>query len=289
MATQQDIQHHYDIDNDFYALFLDKDYRVYSCGVWENARTLEDAQEAKLDRIARYAKLEPKQRVLDVGCGWGGMMRFARERFGVASVDGLTLSADQYDFIKAEAYPDTEVHLTSWEDYPPPSTPYDAIVSVGAFEHFASLEDRSADKHREVYARFFDWCRSVSTPDAYLGLQTIVTARAPENITELRDVRYLLEHVFPGSALPSVSDIQAAIVDQYEIVAIARIGLDYAKTLGCWAQRLDAHRGLVEATYGQALYDNFSTYFASAQRNFAAGVTDLVQLSLQRVNRRAYF
>lgn len=283
MATQADIEHHYDVDNDFFVLFLDEKYRAYSCAVWENAINLEQAQEAKLDRLCRYANVQPNHQVLDIGCGWGGLMTNVIEKYPDTHVHGLTLSTEQFEYVKSQAKPRQSLNLQSWQDYQIQNRKFDSIISIGAFEHFASFEDHSASRQREIYKSFFDWCLSASTPDAQIGLQTIVISRAPNTLSELRDSRYLLDKVFPGSALPSISDIQAAVIDKYEISAVSRIGLDYARTLSEWNSRLVLNKEVIVKQYGQALYDHYRTYFDACIRCFESGYIDLYQASLKRV------
>jgi len=283
MASKADIEHHYDVDNDFFALFLDKKYRAYSCGVWKRADDLEQAQEAKFDRICRYANVADGQHVIEVGCGWGGLMNRIVEKYPNTHVHGLTLSTQQFEYVRSNLNPQLTVELSAWQDYVTPDRKFDAIISIGAFEHFASFEDHAASRQREIYKAFFNWCQIVSTPDAQVGLQTIVIARAPNSISELRDSRYLLEKVFPGSALPSISDIQAAIIDKYEISAVRRIGQDYARTLIEWNKRLVLNQDKIIERYGQNLYDHYRIYFDSAQRCFESGYADLFQVSLRRI------
>ena len=283
MATQADIEHHYDVDNDFFALFLDKKYRAYSCAVWEKALDLEQAQEAKLDRLCHYANVQSNQHVLDIGCGWGGLMNNIVEKYRNTHAHGLTLSTEQFKYVKSQANSSISLDLQSWQDYKLPERKFDSIISIGAFEHFASLEDHSASRQREIYKTFFDWCLNASTPDAQIGLQTIVISRAPNTLSELRDSRYLLDKVFPGSALPSISDIQAAVVDKYEISAVSRIGLDYARTLTEWDRRLVLNENIIVKRYGQTLYDHYRTYFGASIRCFESGYIDLYQASLKRV------
>ncbi len=283
MASQADIAHHYDVDNDFFALFLDKKYRAYSCGVWKKALDLEQAQEDKFDRLCRYANVTQDHHVIEIGCGWGGLMNTILEKYPNTHVHGLTLSTEQFEFINKAPKPNLSLELRSWQDYVPSEHKFDSIISIGAFEHFASFEDQAASRQRDIYKTFFDWCLSVSTPDAQIGLQTIVISRAPNTLSELRDSRYLLDKVFPGSALPSISDIQAAIIDKYEISAVRRIGLDYARTLFEWNKRLELNKDKVIARYGQELFDHYRTYFDAARRCFETGYVDLYQVSLRRV------
>jgi len=283
MASQAEIEYHYDINTDFFAAFLDTKYRVYSCGVWKRAATLEEAQQDKLDRICRFAGVTRRHRVLDVGCGWGGLMRRAVERFSAASAHGLTLSCDQFRYLREQSFPRTTVELRGWSETQFPAGAFDAIASIGAFEHFASRQDRAAGRQRAVYRRFFEWCSDVSAPDAAVGLQTIVTARQPAQLSEVRDTRFLLQEVFPGSALPTISDIQAAVQDLYEISDARRIGGDYARTLAEWRQRLEREQRWLRERFGDRLVEHYRSYFMAAERSFQSGVVDLVQLSLRKV------
>ncbi|WP_020182471.1 cyclopropane-fatty-acyl-phospholipid synthase family protein [Methylotenera sp. 1P/1] len=282
MATQLDIESHYDVDNDFFSLFLDEKYRVYTCAVWENASNLQQAQEAKLARICKFANVQNGDRVVDVGCGWGGLMKYIVENYADTTVHGLTLSPKQTQHILSENVKNVTAETRSWEHYQPKNTKFDAIVSVCALEHFATVEDQSKSLQRDIYKSFFDWCLEVSTDDAQIGLQTIIITRPPNNITELRDSRFLLEKVFPGSALSSISDIQAAIIDKYEISSATRIGMDYARTLVEWKRNLEAARSDVLGRYGQDVYDHHIHYLDAARRCFETEYTDLYQISLKR-------
>lgn len=283
MASQADIAHHYDVDNDFFSLFLDKKYRAYSCGVWKNAVTLEQAQEDKFDRLCRYANVSQGHHVIEIGCGWGGLMNTVLDKYPNTYIHGLTLSTEQFKFINSTSRPNLSLDLRSWQDYVPPERKFDSIISIGAFEHFASFEDQVESRQRDIYKSFFDWCLSISTTDAQIGLQTIVISRAPNSFSELRDSRYLLNKVFPGSALPSISDIQAAVVDKYEISTVSRIGLDYARTLFEWNKRLEFNKDKIVERYGQELFDHYRIYFDAARRSFETGYVDLYQVSLRRV------
>ena len=139
MATQADIEHHYDTDNDFFALFLDKKFRAYSCGVWEKAINLEQAQEAKLDRLCKYANIQSDQHVLDIGCGWGGLMNYLIEKYTNTQVHGLTLSTEQFEYVKSQSKSGISLDLQSWQNFKIPERKFDAIISIGAFEHFATF------------------------------------------------------------------------------------------------------------------------------------------------------
>lgn len=281
MATQADIEEHYDVDNDFFALFLDEQYRVYTCGVWDKAQNLEQAQVDKFNRLCSYANIKAGYKVADVGCGWGGLMNYISENYSDTNLHGLTISTKQYNYVTSIKKPNVSVDLHPWQNYCHGDKKFDAIISVCAFEHFATFEDYAASLQRDIYKNFFDWCLSVSTQDAQIALQCIVITRPPNNLTELRDSRYL-QKVFPGSALPTISDIQAAVVDKYEISAASRIGLHYVRTLTEWKRRLENNKNVCIERYGQVLYDFYIGYFDAASRCFQSGYWDLYQVSLKR-------
>jgi cyclopropane-fatty-acyl-phospholipid synthase len=282
MATQSDIEAHYDVDNDFFGLFLDEKYRAYTCAVWKNATNLVQAQTDKYDRISRYANIKPGHHVIDVGCGWGGYMNLLVDKYKAASVHGLTISTEQFNYVNSIKNANVSVDLCSWQNYRPIGKKFDSIVSVCAFEHFASVEDQMAFKQREIYRDFFEWCLDISTDDAQVAMQTIITTRMPINITELKDTKYILNKVFPGSALSSISDIQAAILDKYEISAVKRIGLDYVKTVDEWNKKLIQNKDIIVLKYSQELFDHYRNYFDAARRCLITGYADLYQVSLKR-------
>ncbi len=282
MATAEQVQYHYDIDTRFFEFFLDTKYRAYSCAVWESASNLEAAQANKLQRLAEFARIRQDDRVLDIGCGWGSMLEYATSAIGAREAVGLTLSREQYAFLIAQGSPNTKISLSSWSNYMSDEL-FDAIVSIGAFEHFASREDRIAGCHHRIYRSFFEKCSGLTKRGSHIGLQTIVATRTPHNRQELQDARYLLEYVFPGSALPTIDDIQRAMNGLYEIRDLRTIGPDYARTLIAWKQRLEANEGAIVCRYGRYLYEHHRQYFEAAKRNFESGVTDVLQVSLYKL------
>jgi cyclopropane-fatty-acyl-phospholipid synthase len=173
-ASQQAIESHYDVGNDFYALWLDET-RSYSCALWEPAQTLEEAQLAKIDFHVQKARAPGTARVLDIGCGWGATLRRLVETHGVRQAVGLTLSRQQAAHVTAQAWPGVAVAVESWADHAP-TEPYDAIISVGAFEHFARLGATEAEKV-EGYRAFFRRCHEWLRPGGHISLQCEATAR----------------------------------------------------------------------------------------------------------------
>ncbi len=169
-ATRHAIEHHYDVGRDFFRLWLDA-RMVYSCALWRGDidDDLDRAQMAKLEWHATSAQVDGVSRVLDVGCGWGAMMGYLVAERQVGHVTGLTLSGDQFSAIPPSDQ--IRVLLEDWRDHRPPA-PYDAIVSIGAFEHFAR-PDLSRSQRREVYGSFFDHCALWLCDGGRLSLQSI--------------------------------------------------------------------------------------------------------------------
>ena len=164
-ATQAAIEAHYDVGREFYRLWLDP-AMVYSCALWPAALDddLDRAQQAKLAWHADAAGIGPGARALDVGCGWGAMARFLLEDRQAGHVTGLTLSSDQADEATSLLGVDApaDIRLEDWRDHVPVA-PYDAIVSVGAFEHFTH-QGLDAAARRATYRRFFDQLRPLAGP-----------------------------------------------------------------------------------------------------------------------------
>ncbi len=169
-ASPEAIQSHYDVGNDFYSLWLDET-RTYSCALWNGEEDLRTAQLQKLDWHLNGAHARGVARLLDIGCGWGSLLRRAVTDFGVGTAVGLSLSEAQSAWIREANLPHTTVHVQSWADYSP-DAPFDAIVSIGAFEHFARIEQSHAEK-LEGYRAFFSACHRMLVPGGRMSLQSI--------------------------------------------------------------------------------------------------------------------
>lgn len=272
---REQVQAHYDLSNEFFALFLDPSM-TYSCAYFErDGMTLAEAQRAKINLTLGKCDLKPGQRLLDVGCGWGATLRRAVEAYGVRGV-GLTLSRNQQALASqrlADLGDRVEIRLQGWEEF---NEPVDRIVSIGAFEHF----------REERYAAFFERCHRILPGDGRLVLHSI-TWPDPEAIRGIElspeavgFIKFLLKKIFPGGQLPAVPKVARYLRDAgFEVTRMHRIGLNYAPTLDAWAANLEAARDKAIALTSQQVYDDYMRYLTGCADYFRRGLLDVVQFT----------
>ncbi|MDQ2726695.1 MAG: cyclopropane-fatty-acyl-phospholipid synthase family protein [Actinomycetota bacterium] len=295
-ASREAIEHHYDVGADFYALWLDPQL-TYSCALWptEVGRTLgldddlDAAQAAKLDLHARWAGAtrtgaagrdgeKQVRRVLDVGCGWGSMLGHLVDQYGVTDGTGLTLSSDQAARIAAGGRPQLEIHLTDWRDHQP-SEPYDGIVSIGSFEHFAR-GDLGAGERRHVYEQFFERCWAWLRPGGRLSLQSIGMEDVSGGDGPLTE--FLSRQVFPESALPRLADIVTAADRWFRVQAVRSDAAHYEHTLHLWQQRLEARKAEATELVGRRTYRHYLRYLRVCRAMFDRGNCTLYRVAFLR-------
>ena len=271
------IQHHYDVSNDFYALWLDETTRSYSCALWQDGDSLESAQMRKIDYHATNTGAGPGKVFLDVGCGWGGHLLRLAHHYHVERAVGLTLSQAQVDYVAGLGVPNIEVMLRGWQDYEP-CVSFDGIISVGAFEHFAKPE-LSDDEMVQVYRAFFRKCHQWLKPEGSLSLQTMAYGRAGR-----ADInQFILEEIFPESDLPNLTQIVRAAEGLFEVVAMRNDRHHYARTYCEWQARLGARRADAIRIVGEEEFKRFRTYQGMFAVAFHTGAMDLYRLHLRRV------
>lgn len=281
-ASKEAIQAHYDLDNDFYRLWLDEEM-VYSGALWEAGDSLDQAQLRKLDHHIRAVGAGPGHRILDVGCGWGGMLRRLVSAHGVAEAVGLTLSEAQLRYVESAKSPGIRVHLESWADHHP-EAPYDGIISVGAFEHFARLEYSEAEKVA-AYGAFFQACRRMLRPGGSLSLQTFAygSRRPRAEVVGTESTRFLAAEIFQETDPPHLANIAEAILGAFEIRSLTNAREDYAQTCRQWLARLEARQSEAMRRVGQAEVARYRRYLQLSLLAFATGGLDLYRIVLRRV------
>jgi cyclopropane-fatty-acyl-phospholipid synthase len=280
-ASSEAIQFHYDLSNDFYRLWLDE-LMVYSCALWEEGDSLDRAQQRKLDYLVTQCGAAGKSRVLDIGCGWGGLLQRMTKVHGVNHGVGLTLSQAQAEYIDGLGLDDVEVRVENWTDHQPDAT-YDAIISIGAFEHFAKPGLSRRDRV-EAYRDFFRACRRWLPAGGGLALQTVTKG---DNVRLSRgtmdDMAFIMERIFPESELPWLSEIIEASERRFVLTALRSDAAHYARTTLTWRNRLRERSAQALAMVGQSRVDEYDRYLDSFSREFDALHLNLIRLIFRRM------
>lgn len=254
---------HYDLGNDFFAAMLDE-HMAYTCGYWATARTLEEAQTAKLDLICRKLGLQPGMRLLDIGCGWGSLMKFAAERYGVECV-GLTISQAQAELGRLRCSGlAVEFRLQDYRDFAPERR-FDRIASVGMFEHVG----------RKNHAAFFAMARRSLKDDGLLLLHTI-----GRNQREAQTDPWIDRYIFPNGELPALGQIADAAQTHFLIEDVHNFGVDYDRTLMAWHERFEAAWPRFAARYGERFHRMWRFYLLACAGTFRARTSQLWQIVL---------
>lgn len=268
----ESISYHYDLSNDFYQLWLDKEM-VYSCAYFKTGEeSLEQAQQDKFHHLCRKLRLKPGEYLLDVGCGWGGLARFAAREYGV-KVFGITLSREQLalgrERVNAEGLQDkVDLQLLDYRDLPQDGR-FDKVVSVGMFEHVGHA-------NLELYTqRLFGAVR-----EGGLVMNHGITARHTDGRPVGRGAgEFIGRYVFPNGELPHVSRISAHISEAgLEVVDVESLRLHYAKTLDHWSSRLEANLQKAAAMVPEQTLRIWRLYLAGCSYAFAHGWINLHQI-----------
>lgn len=254
---------HYDIGNDLFALMLDP-HMQYSCGYWREARTLEEAQNAKLKMICEKLQLKPGMKVLDIGCGWGGLAAYAARHYGV-SVDGVTISAEQQKLAQQRCQgADVSILLQDYRDL---DKSYDRIVSVGMFEHVGP-------KNYDTYFGVVDRCLKSN------GLFLLHTIGSNE--TGISVDPWINKYIFPNGCLPSIQQIAQVSESRLIMEDWHNFGSDYDKTLMAWHQRFNEAWPELAARYSTQFRRMFNYYLCACAGAFRARDIELWQVLFSR-------
>lgn len=282
-ASPEAIRKHYDVANDFYELWLDPTM-CYSCALWDEDEpdsNLEQAQLRKLDFHANQIRANGLDRVLDVGCGWGAMVRRLVHDYNVGHATGLTLSNAQAEWSFQRPDPRVDIRIESWLDHKP-DAPYDGIISVGAFEHFAKAEMPDAERIA-AYRAFFKNCSNWLKPGGRLSLQTIAYGNVDlTKVKEQADTKFFFDVIFPESVLPTLADITVACDGLFEIVNLRNDREQYYRTCQIWYRTLVAKKAEALKIVDQATYDRFVRYLKLSAFVFNNSYTTLLRIGFRR-------
>jgi cyclopropane-fatty-acyl-phospholipid synthase len=270
----------YDVSDEFFALFLDPTM-AYTCAYFErDDMTLEEASNAKFDLALGKLNLEPGMTLLDIGCGWGGALQRAVEKFDV-NVIGITLSRNQFEYSKKRLAKipterTVELRLQGWEEF---DDKVDRIVTIGAFEAFKL----------ERYGAFFDRAYSILPDDGRMLLHTILAYTqkqqhergVPLTMSDIRFMRFIGKEIFPGGQLPAQEDIFTFGQEVgFSVEKVQLLQEHYERTLHIWAENLEAKRDEAIALQSEEVYDKYMHYLTGCENFFRKGTCNVGQFTL---------
>ncbi len=242
---------HYDAGNDLFARMLDS-RMTYSCAYWEDGADLEEAQRSKLDMICRKLQLKENMKLLDIGCGWGGLLKYAAENYGVSGV-GLTISKEQAQLAEKRcAGLPVEIRL---QDYREVEGLFDRVVSVGMFEHVGYKN----------YRTFMEVARRCLRQNGLFLLHTIAANNSVRTCDGWFD-----KYIFPNGMLPSIKQLGGALEERFIMEDWHNIGAHYDKTLLAWYENFTASWDDLKHTYSERFYRMWRYYLLSLAGGFRA-------------------
>jgi len=271
-GSQRNIHAHYDLGNEFYRLFLDEETLAYSCAIYP-AASLADAQRAKLDRLCDWLELSPRDHLLEIGCGWGGMAIHAARTRG-CRVTAITVSREQHDLAAAAVAREGLADRVAirFRDYRELDGTYDKIVSIEMLEAVGY----------EYLPQYFSICARLLRPHGLLALQSITM---PDERFDAyrRRVDWMQTYIFPGSLIPSVPVVQrAAAPSGFRVARADDIGPHYAPTLRAWRRRFIAALPRVRALFDEPFVRTWLLYLAFSEAAFEERTLQNHQLLLAR-------
>jgi len=267
--SRKNVARHYDLDGRLYSLFLDAD-KQYSCAYFDTPdATLDDAQLAKKRHVAAKLLVEPRQRVLDIGSGWGGLALYLAEIAG-AKVTGVTLSNEQWQASTARAGEKGLSGAATFllQDYREVEGPFDRIASVGMFEHVGV----------DFYERYFRRCAELMSENGVMLLHSIGRSEGPDASNP-----WFAKYIFPGGYIPALSEVLPAIERAGLLVCdIEILRLHYAETLKAWRERFMARREEAVRLYDERFARMWEFYLAASEMGFRQQNMMVFQIQLTR-------
>jgi cyclopropane-fatty-acyl-phospholipid synthase len=271
-GNKPNVQHHYDVSNAFYRLWLDE-RMVYSCAYFKtDTDTLDQAQAQKLDHICRKLMLKPGEEFLDIGCGWGGLIFWAAQNYGVKAT-GITLSRNQYDYVTAKIGElglsgRVSVEFLDYLDLPPERL-YDKVASVGMFEHVGIRN----------YPRYFGKIYRILKPGGLVLNHGITQNQVGVESLGSGIGDFVEEYVFPGGQLAHVSRVvEGMAADGLELIDAEALREHYARTLWHWVDRLEASADAARREAGEEKFRVWRIYLAGSAHAFDRGWLSIFQL-----------
>ena len=282
LQSVDEVRAHYDLSNEFFQLFTDPSV-TYSCAYFPREdMTMEEAQIANLDLSLGKLGLEPGMTLLDIGCGWGSLMKRALEKYDV-NVVGVTLSKNQHEYCQkvlagVETDRSYKVLLHDWSEI---KEPVDRIVVIEALEHFGF----------ERYDDFFKFAYDLMPDDGVMMVHSITALTVPQ-ITErgipltfsfARFINFVLTEIFPGGRLPSIEKVEEHSTKAgFKVAGIQSLQSDFAKTLDMWADALESRKDEAIAIQSEEVFERYMKFLRGTADGFRMGYVDINQFTLEK-------
>jgi cyclopropane-fatty-acyl-phospholipid synthase len=279
------IRHHYEVSNEFYRLLLGPSM-MYSGAYWhageDRRATLDVAQDRRLDAFAELANAQGAAKVLDLGCGWGTMLRRLVDVHGAERAVGVTLSRTQAEWIASFGNPKVEARVESWEDHRT-DEPYDAMFCINALEHFvnSSLAPRERVKR---YRYFFRHCQNLLKPGGRFVTHIMTVDKPPLRKDILDDLKFLLREEFEGCHVPHLHEITAAIEGVFEITELQQDRDAFGGACRVWLEHLADRRDEAVAMQGEEVVARFERYLDVFAYMFEDGWFNNLRITFTRKN-----
>ena len=282
LQSVDEVRAHYDLSNEFFQLFTDPSV-TYSCAYFpEDDMSMEDAQIAKLDLSLGKLGLEPGMTLLDIGCGWGSLMKRALEKYDV-NVIGVTLSKNQHEYCEkllagAETDRSHKVLLHDWSEV---KEPVDRISVIEALEHFGF----------ERYDDFFRFAYDLMPDDGVMMVHSITSFTLPEMVergvpikfSTARFIKFVLTEIFPGGRLPTIEKVEAhSMKAGFKLTHVQSLQSDFAKTLDMWADVLEFRKDEAIDIQSEEVYERYMKFLRGTAEGFRIGFIDINQFTLEK-------
>jgi cyclopropane-fatty-acyl-phospholipid synthase len=280
-GSLSNISQHYDLNNDFFKLFLDPSMTYSSALFSDKNQPLEEAQENKYDSLCQLMKINEKDHVLEIGCGWGGFAVFAAKKYG-CKITGITISKEQYEFAKKRIKKvglenQIEILMKDYRDL------------EGKFDKVVSIEMIEAVGHR-YFKSYFGKINQVLSEKGVLGLQAIIIPDKRYNEYR-KSVDWIQKHIFPGGLLPSIGKINETInqTGNLNLFSLKDMGLSYAQTLNYWFVNFQNNlEGVRQLGFDESFIRKWQFYLCSCEAAFAERNINVVQMVYARPNNPSF-